>query len=243
MQTNYTSGMSLRQKIVTGIVLVGIGLVGLLNNGCLPSTEKRLKTYSSTAETNLGKLELCGCMYISEYVYNWDIFNGGTYTPMYLKEKNPENQRFRDEMCKQGIVNSGETPGNNFREQGARIFQRIKAPMTNVLYDGRFVFFSKGNYPQRFAVKLDTLTVYEHIKDDDWKYNELMTDWARKGQDVYAAIDKMKAQESAMRAQENVIARKSQAERDADVVDGIKTRVGTNLATMGLLKAIADYAR
>ena len=34
MQKNYTSGMSLRQKIVTGAVLAGIGLIGLVSGGC-----------------------------------------------------------------------------------------------------------------------------------------------------------------------------------------------------------------
>lgn len=48
----------------------------------------------------------------------------------------------------------------------------------------------------------------------------------------------MKAQEQARNNQNN-----NQVDRDARVIDDMKGRFGGNMATMGLLQAIADHAK
>jgi len=244
MQTKYTPKMSLRNKIVTGVA-VGLTAFGsLFNGGCGPNRESRLETYKELySKTDSGKLELCNCNYIiGTYSLRGpigDILRIDMYNE-YSQETNPENLKYMDEMCKQGIISYGETPTENLREQGKGILQKIKSPIVNLYYDGQFLFFTKSGYPARFTVQLNNLTAYEHIKDDKWIYSPMMTKWAREGQAVYAAIDQMKAQEQARNNQNNKL---SQAERDANVIDDMKGRFGGNMATMGLLQAIADHSK
>jgi hypothetical protein len=240
MQQKYTPNKSLRNKIVTGAVVGLAALVGLINDGCLPNSEERLKNYNSIAKTNSGKLELCGCIYLSEQVKDWNVFDGWVTYNYYREEKNPVNLAFRDEKCKQGITNYGETPTENFRKQGGKLLGKLRSPMINLLYDGNFLFFSKKGSSERFAVQLNNLTAYKHLKDDRWEYSKLMTDWARESQIVYSTIDSMKAQEQARNNQNN---QNNQNTNQNNVTDTMAGTFGGNIATMGLLKAIADHAR
>jgi len=179
-------GKTIKRKIATGMLWLG-GLANIVNLGCMDSATTRLEKYKITAGNNIGKVKLCGDGYIDRYI-------GEDY--LFYTESNQKNQAFRDEMCKQGIINFGETPTENFREQGKKIYLKIQSPMINLLYDGKILFFSKSGYPERFAVELSTLTAYEHIEGNKWKDSPLITKWARESRSVYRTIDQMKAQQN-----------------------------------------------
>lgn len=225
---------TLKQKFLTGVIVGVAGFISLINGGCGPSPETRLNIDKRVARTDLGKLELCNCKYVTGFSTDGSLIDGWRTYPLYEEETNLKNLEFMKEMCKQGIMNYGENLKENFREQGEGMYKKLTAPMTNLDYNGNFLFFSKKGYPDRFAVQLNNLTIYEHIKDDNWRYSEGMTKWAREGQNIYAAIDNMKAQEQV---------RNNQAGRDSRVVDDMTSGFGANMATQGLLKAIADHAR
>ena len=212
MQTKNTP-KSLKQKVLTGVA-IGITAVGsLFNSGCA-NPEARLKKYQQDViqfkKQGLDDLFFCVC-----------------------DDPDPQNQEYLDNICKQAIKEDNVISNENFREQGTKLWALKIAPMTNLDYTGNFLFFSKQHYPDRYVVKLDTLTAYEHIKDNEWKPSRFMTQWVRNGKDIYAAIDKMKAQANANNQNTN------QADRNANVMDDIKGRVGGNLATIGILEALS----
>jgi len=210
-------GTTIKQKIgalgAIGIITLGT----LFNSGCA-SPKTRLEGYRKDViefeKKGLDKLFFC----VGEF----------------SKDSDPNNQEYLDRRCKECIRNNGEIPTDNFREQGEKLYYIKMTPMTNLYYDGQFLYFSKKWYPDRFAVKVDTLTTYEYMGGNEWKYSECMTRWARTGRDVYAAIDQMKAQPNANNTNNN------QRERNSKIMDGIKERVGADLATMGLLEALSE---
>jgi len=251
MQRNYTPKMNLRKKIATGVIVGLTALVEVFNGGCgwkgedpivFFGTSSRLEKYKITAKTDSGKLDLCGCYYLDGFSSRGPFGQllGIGMDNSYAYETNSKNREFMDEMCKQGISSYGKTPNENFREQGKILKWKMNSPVTKVTYDQNFVFFSKGDFSERYAAQLKTLEAYEHIKDDKWEHSEFMTKWARGSGDFNKTLNQISAQANANNINNT---NKSQEERNADVMDNMKGKIGAGIALQGLLKAAADYAK
>jgi len=237
MQENYTSKTGLRKKIVVG----GLVLITSLISGCgwkgedpivFFGASSRLEKHKITAKTDSGKLDLCGCYYVDGFSSRGPFGQllGIGMNNSYAYETNSKNKEFMDEMCKQGISSYGKTPNENFREQGKILKWKMNSPVTKVTYDQNFVFFSKGNFSERYAVQLKTLEAYEHIKNDKWEYSEFMTKWARGSGDFNKTLNQISTQA-------NVNQNKSQTERNKDVFDDITGRALGGMSLQGWMNA------
>ena len=225
MQKNYES-KSIGKKIATWGVIGITGLIGLISGGCataqIPQTEEeRVKSYIKHYNLAFPNDKLCLC---------------GS------KDRNPEIQEFFNRACKEAIIKYGETPRNDYHTQGERIYKIINADMTDILYDhkSQILTFSKKNFPERYAVTLPTLEVYEHVGNSEWGYNSFMTKGKKNRREIVKIIDFMNQKEREARLIQN----NNNNQNNSDtVMDRATGNMMGNLSTQGLMKFFNDYSK
>ncbi|MFA7707539.1 MAG: hypothetical protein WCX73_01185 [Candidatus Pacearchaeota archaeon] len=237
---------SLKNKIITW-GLIGISsLTGLFNVGCGPGVNDRMRNYKTFYNTDLDKLSLCNCKYPNGYytdrgplgyMLNVDV------TQIYENETDPANLEVMKEKCKEGIIAYGEVPNENFVEQGKNMYRKFNAPIFNRAYSPstNLLFFNKQDFPERYAVSIDTLKAARlNDQTNEWEYDAFMTKWARSNQEVFKAVDELKASQVARYQNNNQNTQISEDPADSPELKEMRGRVGGNLATVGLLGVLAN---
>ena len=107
--------------------------------------------------------------------------------------------------------------------------------MTNLYCDGKVVYFSKQDYPDRYVVALDTLNaakLYSNGNNNEWKHDKLMTFYANWSAGGFSNTINRFTQAN----QKN-----NQADRNADIMDDMTGRVGGFMATQGLINFLSGH--